>query len=514
MGGELTQQAVIPAATDALYMLDAAGRVTYLNPAAEQMFGWSAAECMGVTLHDRIHFERPDGRPYPMSECPLGGVLASGHPITNHEDVFIHKDGTHVPVLCSNAPIMGPDGKVQGAALVVRDLTGQRSVERSLLERAEALAESDRRKDEFIAMLAHELRNPLGAVSNAVKLLRMRQDDPVVRQKALEIIDRQVRHQARLVDDLLDMSRLTRGMITLRSARLDLAELVTQTVEDYRRDFDAAAVKLQLELPGGALWAKGDATRLSQVLGNLLSNAVKFSDRGGTVTVSLAREEGHRALLAVRDTGIGIDPGTLPRLFQPFTQADRSLDRSLGGLGLGLALVKGLVALHGGTVSARSHGLMQGAEFTVMLPIEEETVRTEQITQGNTLSTTPSRRVLIIEDNQDAADSLRDMVDLFGHQADVAYHGLKGVEAARQFSPDIILCDVGLPGLDGYGVARMLRAEPQFAETLIIAVSGYGQEEDRNRSREAGFDLHLIKPVDADELERLLAKPPTRAVKP
>jgi CheY-like chemotaxis protein len=183
-------------------------------------------------------------------------------------------------------------------------------------------------------------------------------------------------------------------------------------------------------------------------------------------------------------------------------------------LGLGLALVKGLVALHGGTVSARSHGLMQGAEFTVMLPIEEDTVRTEQITQGNTLSTTPIRRVLIIEDNQDAADSLRDMVDLFGHQADVAYHGLKGVEAARQFSPDIILCDVGLPGLDGYGVARTLRAEPQFAETVIIAVSGYGQEEDRNRSREAGFDLHLIKPVDADDLERLLAKPPTRAAKP
>jgi CheY-like chemotaxis protein len=285
-------------------------------------------------------------------------------------------------------------------------------------------------------------------------------------------------------------------------------------VEDHRRDFDTAGVGLALDLPKEPLWMNGDPTRLAQVLENLLSNAVKFTDRGGSVTVTLSRQAGGKALLAVRDTGIGIDPATLPRLFEPFTQADRSLDRSLGGLGLGLALVKGLAALHGGSVSARSNGLMRGAEFTVMLPIEEEAIRGEEASSGHTLPSAISRRVLIIEDNQDAADSLRDMVDLFGHQADVAYHGLKGVEAARRFEPDIILCDVGLPGLDGYGVARALRAEPQFADTLLIAVSGYGQEEDRCRSRDAGFDLHLIKPVDADELERLLAHPPPRAAMP
>jgi signal transduction histidine kinase/CheY-like chemotaxis protein len=362
--------------------------------------------------------------------------------------------------------------------------------------------EADRRKDEFLAMLSHELRNPLAPIRNAVAVLRLRGADAATVNWAREVVERQSAHLARLVDDLLDASRITRRKVRLRPERLDLSALVRATCEDHRGGLDAAGLALEVEAPPGPVWVEGDRTRLAQVLGNLLGNAAKFTDRGGRVTVRLTAADG-RAEVAVRDTGVGLEPAMLPRLFEAFAQADRSLDRSKGGLGLGLALVKGLVELHGGEVRAASEGPGRGATFTFRLPLAGE---------GPAKAAAPAaadaharRRVLIVEDNRDAADSLRMLLELAGHEVAVAYTGAEGLRAAQARRPDVVLCDLGLPGLSGFEVARALRQGADTAGVRLIAVSGYGRDEDQRRAREAGFDEVLVKPVSPAVLERLLA---------
>jgi PAS domain S-box-containing protein len=366
--------------------------------------------------------------------------------------------------------------------------------------------EADRRKDEFLAMLAHELRNPLAPIRNAVALLALGGPTDPRLSRAREIIDRQVTHQARLLDDLLDVSRVARGMISLRRERLDLAAVVRETAEDSRGLFEAAEVRFQAALPEGPIGIEGDRTRIAQVVGNLLQNAAKFTDRGGEVLLSLTTE-GREAVITVRDTGIGIEPEMLPWLFETFTQADRSLARSRGGLGLGLALVKGLVELHGGQVRAASAGAGQGAVFTVTLPMSAlpESAPAPIAPAGPVRA----RRVLIIEDHGDAAHSMRDLLEAFGHTVRVACTGPEGVAAAREFAPEVVLCDLGLPGMSGFEVAAQLRQAPEFARTRLIALSGYGQDEDRRRAREAGFDRHLTKPVEIGTLQPLLDEPST-----
>jgi CheY-like chemotaxis protein len=316
---------------------------------------------------------------------------------------------------------------------------------------------------------------------------------------------RQVRHLTHLVDDLLDVSRLTRGKVQLRKQRLDLGQLARTTAEDRRPVLEGAGLALQLEVPQTPVWVLGDATRLAQILTNLLDNAAKFSGRGRTVTVRVTADAVRdQAVLSVRDQGIGIEPEMLSRVFNVFAQADKSLDRSGGGMGLGLALVKGLAELHGGKVEATSEGPGKGAVFTVRLPLEQEPAA---------LAASPSEpqpsgkhfRILIVEDNKDAANSLSILLEVLGHEVKVAYTGPAGVEAAREWRPDVVLCDIGLPGLDGYGVARELRLNPTTARVRLLALTGYGQEEDKRRSREAGFDYHLVKPADPEELHRLLA---------
>jgi signal transduction histidine kinase len=373
----------------------------------------------------------------------------------------------------------------------------------------EALRESDRRKDEFLAMLAHELRNPLAPIRNAVQVLRYKGDDPVAVEQMRQMVDRQVQHVARIVDDLLDVSRIRRGKIRVRRERLDLTRLTRLNVEDNSEAFEHAGVALRMELPAGPVWVQGDATRLAQVLDNLLNNAAKFTERGGEVTVTLGTEEERgTAVLSVRDTGIGMDPELLARLFEPFSQADRTLDRSMGGLGLGLALVKGLIALHGGEVEATSEGAGRGAKFTLRLPMEKELEALEEKTVKQGLEQ-KHLRVLIVEDNRDSAESLRVLLELFGHEVSLAYSGPEGVEAAKQSHPDVVVCDIGLPGMDGFAVAEALRHEPETAEARLIAVTGYGREEDRRRAFEAGFDEHLVKPVDPEKLlEQLTVSSP------
>jgi signal transduction histidine kinase/ActR/RegA family two-component response regulator len=367
----------------------------------------------------------------------------------------------------------------------------------------ELLRDANRRKDEFLAMLAHELRNPLAPIRTAAQLLHhLEVKDPRV-ERVRDVIERQSAHMSRIVDDLLDVSRITRGSLLLRKSRLDLVELVRATLGDHRPSLDAAGLTVELSLPDAPVWIMADATRISQAIANLVHNAQKFTERGGAVQVRLG-VDAESATLSVVDTGIGMDATTVQHVFETFSQADRTLARSRGGLGLGLSLVKGLVELHDGAVSASSPGLGRGSVFSIRLPLDRAASVKPAAT---TAATAHRRRVLVIEDNVDAAEMLQMMLELAGHEVALAHDGDDGVVLAERWKPDVVLSDIGLPGtIDGYGVARALRRKAS-SNLLLVALSGYGQEQDKERARAAGFDAHMTKPVDAHALIRLLAAP-------
>jgi len=367
-----------------------------------------------------------------------------------------------------------------------------------------ALREADRQKNQFLAMLSHELRNPLAPIRNSLYVLDRAAPGGEQARRAKAILHRQVGQLTWLIDDLLDVTRITHGKVQLQHERIDLNEVAHRTVEDHRTGFVKSDVRLEVLPAPAEVWVSGDRVRLTQVIGNLLQNAAKFTPRGGKATVAVESDAGRgEALLTVRDTGSGIEPEMLPRIFHAFTQADSTLDRSKGGLGLGLALVKGLVELHGGSVSVSSDGLGKGAAFTIRLPLDA--VAAPALEERGVGRASP-RRVLVIEDNEDAAESLRQVLELSEHVVDVAYSGREGIEKARVFHPDVVLCDVGLPEMDGYAVARTMRADPEIGRAALIAVSGYAQPEDVAMARESGFDAHLAKPPSIDTLERALAE--------
>jgi len=355
---------------------------------------------------------------------------------------------------------------------------------------------------------------------NAIELLKRGAGTEPLQRRAVEIIERQVGLQARLLDDLLNVNRIVRGKISLEPKRLDMVQLVRDAVEDHRGVFDRAELVLETDFPPEPLWISGDANRLAQVLGNLLQNAAKFTDPGGRVGVRVFRRSdpntrtpehlnGEFAAVAIRDTGVGISGEMLPRVFDTFAQADRSLDRSRGGLGLGLAMAKGLVELHGGRIHADSEGVDRGAQFTFYLPLESAPTPTTDSPHPED-GAISSLRILVVDDNRDSAETLRDLLEMSGHQVETAFSGRKGVEAARRVQPQVVLCDIGLPEMDGYAVAAALRQDPATASARLIAISGYGQEEDRRRSRSAGFDRHLTKPINLADLEALLGHEPER----
>ncbi len=372
------------------------------------------------------------------------------------------------------------------------------------------IQEADHRKDEFLGMLAHELRNPLGPIRNAVQLLHYSDQEKELIEHARDMIDRQVTHMARLVDDLLDATRIARGKILLRKERCDLARIVKQTVDDYAGIFSARQLRLEAELPARSVWVHGDPTRLAQAVGNLLHNAHKFTDPGGAVEVRL-EVHGQEALLRVRDQGVGIDAKVMPFIFDVFRQAEQGLDRTRGGLGLGLSLVKGLVEMHNGKVSVDSDGVGMGAEFTIALPVMQAQRNTARKPMEGTDSIAPCYRILVVEDNQDTADSIRILLTRKGHEVRTAYSGTSGLEVARDFHPQVILCDIGLPGMDGYQFARAIRDDQQVTSAYVIALTGYGRDEDQVRAKEAGFDRHLTKPVDFSTLCKALAEAPVTA---
>lgn len=379
----------------------------------------------------------------------------------------------------------------------------QYEVKRLLEETRQAVEQ----RDQFLAMLAHELRNPLSPIRNSLQVMKMPGVNGPVVDQARDMAERQVQHMARLLDDLLDVARVSRGKIELRREAVDLAPLVRNTVEAIRPTCEARRHELTVSLAPEPLRVEGDPTRLEQVLTNLLNNACKYTDPGGKIRVS-ASLEGGEAVLRVRDNGIGIPADKLAKVFDLFVQAERRLDRSQGGMGIGLTLVRKLVELHGGAVEAFSPGVGQGAEFVVRLPTldpQPERGRSDSGGEPSPAPTAPSRRVLIVDDNVDAADSLGLMLRLAGQEVRVAYDGPSALAVAQEFRPQVLLLDLGMPGMDGYALARRLRELPGFAGGVLIALSGWGQEEDKRRSRDGGFAHHLVKPVDPAALQKLLA---------
>ena len=398
---------------------------------------------------------------------------------------------------------------VCGTVTIIEDVTERVAYETELRERVEALRDSDRRKDEFLAMLAHELRNPLAPISNAVQLLRLVASKEPLLENTRDMIARQVAHLIRLVDDLLDMSRVSRGKIQLQRMPLDLTAVVQQAVETSRPLLDARHHRLTVALPPDPVRIHGDFVRLAQVVANLLNNAAKYTDERGEISVTVEKAVGGKdtrgeALVRVRDNGRGIDPQALASLFDLFYQVDRNLDRSDGGLGIGLALVKSLTEMHGGKVEARSRGRGWGSEFIVRLPLFQDASPAASVAPAPSPSVPPTR-ILVVDDNRDSAESMASILKLDGHEVWTAHDGNKAVELALRERPAVVLLDIGLPGLNGYQACEAMR-EGGLTDTLLIAMTGYGQEEDRRQSQEARFDAHLVKPVDLPALQQLLAK--------
>ena len=378
-----------------------------------------------------------------------------------------------------------------------------RRAKEELRVRAAQLAEADQRKDEFLAMLGHELRNPLAPVVHSVELLGRR--DPKTVERARDIIRRQSEHLTRLVDDLLDVSRITRGSVRLERRRVALRDVLGPAVEMWRHLIAQRRQQLSIDIPHRAIWLDVDPTRCTQVIANLLHNATKFTPQGGRIDVVAAEEDGWM-VLRVRDSGEGMTPELLSRAFELFVQGPPPIDRPRGGLGLGLTLVRRLVELHGGTIEASSEGSGRGSQFTVRVPTTEPPVEAKSTRSDGDVLADSARRVLVVEDNADAREALTMLLEETGHDVRAAADGMEALSQAEQFIPDVVLLDIGLPGLDGYEVARQLRASPRSADALLVAITGYGQPEDRALARAAGFDYHLLKPVESRRLFDLLSR--------
>jgi signal transduction histidine kinase/ActR/RegA family two-component response regulator len=396
-----------------------------------------------------------------------------------------------------------PDGKL-GVVSYYFETTRLRKAE-------QALRDADRRKDEFLATLAHELRNPLAPIRNGLQILRMVEGDPKAASQVQEMLERQVTHLVRLVDDLMEVARVTRGRIELRREPVDLGAALLSAVEASKPLIEAASHELTVDVPAEPVTVMADPVRLAQIVANLLNNAAKYTDNGGRISLS-SRRDGNHAVISVRDSGIGIPVEVLPRVFDLFAQADRTYHRAQGGLGIGLTLVRTLVELHGGSVTAKSEGTGRGSEFVVRLPLGVDLASRRHGPAVGVETIFASHRILVVDDSRDAAESLGLLLESLGASVQTATDGPAALDALDSYRPSVMLLDIGMPGMDGLEVARRVRQRVDSRDLTVIALSGWGQEEDRRRSREAGIDYHMVKPVDLDELGRLLtALAPARA---
>jgi len=501
-------EAIIREMPGGVVIADATGRLILGNEQYERFVRKKAGEFGWVGDTDGFRAFHPDGRPLAAEEGPLARALRQGEIVRNAEIMIERDDGSRAIIVVNATPIKNAEGAVTAAVGTFFEVTEQRELARQLALRVAELKEADRRKDEFLAMLAHELRNPLVPIANAVHVLQGSPEASPAARQSRAMIERQLGHMVRLVDDLLDVSRISRGKIAMRPDRFDFSAAVREVLGDFRDECARHGLALEERITGDPVPIEGDRVRLCQVLTNVLRNAIKFTDPGGRIEVDLERDGG-RVRLRIRDTGIGIEAGMLPHVFEAFSQADRSIARTRGGLGLGLALVHGIVAAHKGEVRAASEGLGRGAEFTILLPAADAAVPETAATLPKPSRAAARRRVLVVEDNAVVADGMRFLLEHLGHDVAVAGDGPSALAAIREYRPDLVLCDIGLPGtLDGYALARAVRNDPEVADTCLIALTGYGQEGDRRRTEEAGFDLHLTKPVQPSRLEEILAAPP------
>lgn len=513
-------EALIGAAPLAVCALDLRGRVQSWNPAAERLFGWSEAEALHQVL-PVIPEERDS------EYAALRDRVLRGETLSEVETVCRHRDGRELSVGVYAAPLRDRGGRVRGILAMLADIAARRQAEESsrrLLVEQAARAEaerSDRAKDAFLAVLSHELRNPLSAIASAAHLLAAVPPDHPRAVHAREVISRQSRQLSRLVEDLLDVARITQGKVTLRREVTDLAECARRALESTRPTMDEHRHQVEVKLPPRLL-VDADPVRLEQVISNLLLNAAKYTDAGGRIALEVGEDPGvpASALVRVRDTGVGIPLEFIPRIFELFSQAESAVERSRGGLGIGLTLVRDLVELHGGRVEARSDGPGRGTEFTVYLPLatgRETSVPALPSEPDSSRGAAPAAPlppgplsplpVLVVDDNVDAAETLAELLGLWGCEPRLAHDGPAAI-AAADLEPAVVILDIGLPGMDGYEVARRLRSREWSRRPLLIALTGFGQDADRRRAAEAGFDEHFTKPVDAEGLRKLLAAVP------
>jgi PAS domain S-box-containing protein len=475
----------------AIFMLDKDGRIESWNQGAERIQGYAADEIIGQHISrffpaDAIESNRP--------QQELALAKAQGR--CEDEGWRLRKDGTRFWANVVVTALHDDAGQFRGFAKVTRDMTEPK--------RIESLEQRERQTNEFLAMLGHELRNPLAPIRNALSLMGMQSADDSTREWSRNVIDRQVTQLTRLVDDLLDVARITSGKIDLKKEHVELNAAVLRAVDSCHPVADARQQILDVHTSKEHLLVDGDLIRLSQIVINLLNNAIKYTPDGGRITVSVARD-GDWAVLRVKDTGTGIPAELLPKVFDLFVQGERSLARTEGGLGIGLTIVRKLVDLHGGTVSARSGGPGKGSEYIVLLPaLSQKQSINESSTTWQPANARTKRRVLVVDDNRDLAETAAVLLSASGHEVRTAYDGVSAVATAREFHPDVVLLDIGLPGMSGYEVAKQIRASEPRRSMLLVAVTGYGQDADRQRARESGFDRHVVKPLDPATLEKIV----------
>jgi PAS domain S-box-containing protein len=490
--------AIVESSDDAIISKDLNGVIQSWNAAAVRLFGYTAEQAVGRHISFLIPAERAD------EEDRILARLRAGERVYHFDTVRVRSDGRPIHVSLTISPIRDELGRIVGASKIARDITDRKQDEERIYDLMTQLKEADLRKNEFLAMLAHELRNPLAPLLSLLEIMKRGDGNGAMLDQVRSTLDRQLGQMVRLVDDLLDTSRITRGKLELRKGRVEVASVIHQSVEACRPLAQRAMHELNVSLPAEPINLHADPARLAQVFGNLLNNACKYTEPGGRIWVSAERQGGD-VVVKVKDTGLGIPSGKLVSIFELFAQIDRSMERSQGGLGIGLTLVKRLVEMHGGSVEAHSEGQGMGSEFVVRLPILVEGPKAE-MPKGTVDEPAPTNhRILVVDDNPDAAASLAMLLKITGNDTQIAHDGIEAVEAASAFRPDVVLLDIGLPKLNGHDACRRIREQPWGKHMVLVALTGWGQDEDRRQSKEAGFDHHMVKPVDFNALMSLLA---------